>query len=494
MAAFQPPVGICLEQSWTRGSLSSEGARAVTRLHTLRPPIVRRRLGGAGWKEPTVCTARRPTERPEGPKEGGSEEARRSIERLVGEVDGYSGDEAGRRENSVRVLNGLSEVANTVSITPVYAALVRAGRLPFFGHAPLSSRAAGQTGRAMPAGGSEVVQNERLLAGAEKDDSRPIMVTAPMQDKAVLASRLEEVTGIPPSKLSPQGPPVVVYQLGAISGLWLLTYIGRQLNIGPEIRGGVVGVVTGITIDQVLLGGVIADRVYSILNPGHVKRVVVHEAGHFLLAYLHGLPVQRYALSAWEAVKSRVPGQAATLFADDEFAGELQRGRVSASAVDRYSIVAMGGIAAEGMMLGESLGGDSDILAMVRLLAGLQPAWEANQIRVQAKWAVLQAVLLLREYRAAYDALREAMEARLSLGECVMRIEEALKDAAKEREDRVGAGEKMAMDVAAKVSKSDGVEGLEERLLDVDRKQAAVDAEIERLEKKGHGDGMADKK
>lgn len=484
MVAFQPTLGLSPGKVWVKdgfanGAWRSFGKNGIRREARTGCFKLRAKVG----KGVIVATARPPTARPEAPKEDGSEEARKAIAELVREVSEYEGEGDGCRRNSVKVLNGLSEIPNTVSITPVYRALMEAGRLPFFGHAPLSSKATRQTGKSLPSGASEIVRDEEILESSKNDDSRPIGATAPMQDKAVLASRLEEVTGIPPSKLSPQGPPAVIYQLGAIAGLWLLAYIGRQLNIASEIRAGVIGTVAAVTIDQVALGGVVADRVYSALNPGHVKRVVTHEAGHFLLAYLHGLPVQRYALSAWEAVKNRVPGQAATLFADDEFAEQLQKGRVTASAVDRYSVVAMGGIAAEGMILGEALGGDSDIFAMVRLLAGLQPAWEVNQIRVQAKWAVLQAVLLLREYREAYDALRIAMEERRPLGECVMTIEEALKTVAKEGEKRVNPEEKMVRDVETEVAAAGNAKMLEDKISDVDRKRAAVDEELERVER-----------
>lgn len=432
------------------------------------------------------ATAQPPT-RPPKPESDPSKASRDRVDQLVSQVTAFQGDSIEeRRRNSVQILNALSELPNNVSITPVYHALVKDGRLPFFGHAPMAASVPYRGSDSRPIGASSIVQDEGILNAQKNDDVRPVSVTAPMQDKAVLANRLEEVTGVSPSALSPRRPPIVFYQLGAIAGLWLLAYVGRQLHISNAVRQVVVAAVSLITIDQVALGGVIADRIYSSLNPSHVKRVVTHEAGHFLLAYLHGLPVQRYALSAWDAVKNRVPGQAATLFADDEFAKQLQKGRVTASTVDRYSVVAMGGIAAEGMILGEALGGDSDINAMVRLLAGLQPAWEANTIRIQAKWAVLQAVLLLREYRPAYDALRSAMEQRRSLGECITCIEDALVSLASDRASRhpsaIDVDETDAIKEEVQ-SKMDRTEDVDARLSDVERKQALVDEKLERIER-----------
>ncbi len=43
------------------------------------------------------------------------------------------------------------------------------------------------------------------------------------------------------------------------------------------------------------------DSLARVLNPSYTKRVALHEAGHFLVAYLLGLPPKDYTLSAWSA-------------------------------------------------------------------------------------------------------------------------------------------------------------------------------------------------
>lgn len=77
--------------------------------------------------------------------------------------------------------------------------------------------------------------------------------------------------------------------------------------------------------------------------------MIKHEAGHFLLAYLMGCPIQGFFLSAWDAAKAGIRGQAGTVFFDNDLSNQLNANKVTRSAIDRYTIVLMGGIAAEAM-------------------------------------------------------------------------------------------------------------------------------------------------
>jgi hypothetical protein len=103
---------------------------------------------------------------------------------------------------------------------------------------------------------------------------------------------------------------------------------------------------------------------------------------------------------------------------------ELKRNTLTSETVDRFSIVLMAGIAAEALEFGQAEGGASDEQALISLLSGLSPAWSPSAISMQARWAVLQAILLLRENHDAYSAVVAAMTVRAPLGDCVDCLEQ----------------------------------------------------------------------
>ncbi|CAM9887580.1 unnamed protein product, partial [Sphacelaria rigidula] len=108
-------------------------------------------------------------------------------------------------------------------------------------------------------------------------------------------------------------------------------------------------------MDKVLIGGAAAETAIRTVVPGYREKIVRHEAGHFLLAYLLGCPVQGCLLDPFEIGKFAASGaQGGTIFADPAFAKGIQSGKLTRSAIDRFSIVLMGGIAAEAMQYGTS--------------------------------------------------------------------------------------------------------------------------------------------
>ena len=65
------------------------------------------------------------------------------------------------------------------------------------------------------------------------------------------------------------------------------------------------------TLDQTSLNGTLGNLLINGVNrlSGEERdRVVRHEAGHFLVAYLLDIPVSDYTLSAWEAWRKGMPG------------------------------------------------------------------------------------------------------------------------------------------------------------------------------------------
>ncbi|GAA0151068.1 hypothetical protein LIER_09866 [Lithospermum erythrorhizon] len=91
------------------------------------------------------------------------------------------------------------------------------------------------------------------------------------------------------------------------------------------------------TLDAVSFGGgisgLILDSAGHILSAKYHNRVLQHEAGHFLIAYMLGILPKGYSLTSWEALKKEgsLNVQAGTAFVDFEFIEEIDSGKVTAT-------------------------------------------------------------------------------------------------------------------------------------------------------------------
>jgi hypothetical protein len=56
------------------------------------------------------------------------------------------------------------------------------------------------------------------------------------------------------------------------------------------------------TLDAVLLNGSFSESFIRAVNPFYRKRVAVHEAGHFLVSYLLGCPIEGVVMSGAQAL------------------------------------------------------------------------------------------------------------------------------------------------------------------------------------------------
>ena len=156
------------------------------------------------------------------------------------------------------------------------------------------------------------------------------------------------------------------------------------------------------------------DRLGGAVHLG--DRIVHHDAGHLLVAYLLGIPVTGYTLSAWEAWKQGQPGQGGVSFDDGELASQLEVGKISAQMLDRYCTVWMAGIAAETLVFNNAEGGSDDKNKLIGVLTIL--GFSESVYQQKLRFHILQAKTLLEENWSSYEALVNAMRQRASVEDC----------------------------------------------------------------------------
>ncbi|MEM6520732.1 MAG: ATP-dependent Zn protease [Cyanobacteria bacterium P01_C01_bin.70] len=197
--------------------------------------------------------------------------------------------------------------------------------------------------------------------------------------------------------------------------------VGPLVHLPQSVPVVTIAALLGIaTLDQASFNGTIGNLLINGLNrlSGDQRdRVVHHEAGHFLVAYLLDIPVADYTLSAWEAWKKGLPGVGGVQFDTTDLETTLKAGKLPAQTLNRYCTVWMAGIAAEQLVYGQAQGGQDDRQKFSILWQQLQRPLQEGQIR--QRWAVLQARSLLEKHQAAYESLVTAMSADTPVDDCL---------------------------------------------------------------------------
>lgn len=178
-------------------------------------------------------------------------------------------------------------------------------------------------------------------------------------------------------------------------------------------------------MDSIFLGGSCLAQISSYWPP-YRRRILVHEAGHLLTAYLMGCPIRGVILDPIVAMQIGIQGQAGTQFWDEKLQKELSEGRLSGTAFDRYCMVLFAGIAAEALVYGEAEGGENDENLFRNICILLEPPLSIAQMSNQARWSVLQSYNVLKWHKHAHQAAVKALESGGSLSIVIRRIEEAM--------------------------------------------------------------------
>jgi len=209
----------------------------------------------------------------------------------------------------------------------------------------------------------------------------------------------------------------------SIFSITLLVFISPLLSISPFIPATITFVLLSlVTIDTLAWKNQGTNLFLNLfLSEEQKQRIIYHEAGHFLTAYFYQIPIIDYTLTPWENIKINNLGSGGVIF-DTSFLEEKgQDLREFNLLLERFSIVLMGGIAAEKFIYKNSEGGEEDNQKFMEIYRGL--GLNSNQLKMKQRLAILQAQTFIENHQETYFALAEAMKQRLSVTECQAIIE-----------------------------------------------------------------------
>ncbi|MEM1239124.1 MAG: ATP-dependent Zn protease [Cyanobacteria bacterium P01_H01_bin.26] len=217
----------------------------------------------------------------------------------------------------------------------------------------------------------------------------------------------------------------------SVFSVTMLILLGPLLSISPEGLATVTAALLGlVSLDQLGWqgrGGTLLVDWLSQRSPEYCDRIVRHEAGHFLTAYLLGIPIDNYTLTAWETLKIGMGGNGGVIFKTDDIDQAVEVGKISQQQIDRYCTVWMAGIAAEELTYGSAQGGRDDRLKLNLLWQQINRP--LAEVPLKQRWSMLQAKTLIEKQPDAYDALIDAMAERRPVEECCELIEQHLQPA-----------------------------------------------------------------
>ncbi|CAI8619025.1 unnamed protein product [Vicia faba] len=181
----------------------------------------------------------------------------------------------------------------------------------------------------------------------------------------------------------------------------------------PYLIGSISLVVLGIgSTSPGLLQAAISS--FSAVFPDYQERIARHEAAHFLIAYLLGLPIFGYSLDI---------GKEHVNLIDERLEKLLYSGQLDTKELDRLAVVSMAGLAAEGLTYDKVIGQSADLFTLQRFINRTKPQLSKDQQQNLTRWAVLFAASLLKNNKGIHEALMASMAKKASVLECIQTIE-----------------------------------------------------------------------
>jgi ATP-dependent Zn protease len=204
----------------------------------------------------------------------------------------------------------------------------------------------------------------------------------------------------------------------AIFSITLSVLLGPLFNLSPFIPASLTFIILGlVTIDTLSWKNQGVNLLLNVFASQEEKeRIIYHEAGHFLTAYLYQIPIIDYTLSPWEAIKKKNLGSGGVIF-DNSFMPEKSQDLKEFNLmIERFGVVLMAGIAAEKFIYSNSEGGQEDRQKFQEIYSNLTLTY--SNFQMKQRLAIIQATLVIQTNKDSYLALVEAMRQRKSVAEC----------------------------------------------------------------------------
>ncbi|XP_008784603.1 uncharacterized protein LOC103703506 isoform X1 [Phoenix dactylifera] len=262
----------------------------------------------------------------------------------------------------------------------------------------------------------EILDQLSQIGWAKKWSSQPYVSrrTTSLQELATLGIKNAENLAIP----SVRNDAAFLFTVVGTTGF--LGVIAGQLPgdwgfFVPYLIGSISLIVLAVgSISPGLLQAAIGG--FSSFFPDYQERIARHEAAHFLVAYLIGLPILGYSLDI---------GKEHVNLVDESLEKLVYSGQLDDKELDRLAVVSMAGLAAEGLKYDKVVGQSADLFTLQRFINRSKPQTSKEQQKNLTRWAVLFAGSLLKNNAVAYEALMSAMSKKASVLECIEAIENA---------------------------------------------------------------------
>lgn len=174
----------------------------------------------------------------------------------------------------------------------------------------------------------------------------------------------------------------------------------------------------------------------GLISEEEKDRILFHEAGHFLLGYLCGIPVVDYDISGDQdsgvSILAEIPG-----IMRNPQQGEVVQVLESKQA-GGLLVVAVAGVVSEMLQFGNAFGGKQDFPLACEILRiylhsqdhqkySLQKGVDIEDEKTIAllRWAIMKAISLLRLHNRELKVVVQCMRERRSVIDCLAAIEQA---------------------------------------------------------------------